>query len=476
MNARRNVQGKLISNAVVLDLMDLCLTDRASPEQWKTFSDLIVAQPEVRDCFAAQAKASARLALIAQFDAVPEVAPQSQAEKATLSLSGRKRLDRRIPILPVSRGAWIALAIGLAAVLICCCTIVGYRWMTPGINQQLIAASGPVPPAVQVFGLSGEAGPRNFFGGDEIELPLGKYKAKTSAGAQLQLTGPLRIRVVRPLHWRLYYGKLIAEVPSEGHGFTIQTDQASVVDLGTKFGVAVDRKGDSKIIVYDGSVELTSGSARRNMAKGDAFAVPTTGKIEELAFMDPISFLEYSDIPLSVISEVHHNGADQEATYQIMRGGFVEDAPAYTDRIHQWNGVLASGLPPQLVGLDYVRMANDWKFDDQLALREDLTITYQFSRPAVAYLLVDERLPKPEWLRRDFADTGWLVGLDKGSHHDQETKINYELEQAKGAGASIDVVLRVWRVILPQGGELKVGPIGNRADDWVLPCLVARPI
>ncbi|UUO08742.1 FecR family protein [Blastopirellula sp. J2-11] len=475
MSGRDAIQGKLVTNAAVLDLMDLCLTDRATADQWRTLSELIVEQPEVRDCLAAQAIASARLTLIAQLDETHEDRlVERTGDKKESSSTWTQGISTRFRI---SRAAMATLAIGVTIILVSCGLLIGFQWMTPSGNQPPILASGPVPPAVKIYGFPGEHAPREFHGGgEEIELPSGKFRAETSAGARLQLTGPLRLRVESPLVWRLFYGKLIANVPSEGFGFTIKTNQAKVVDLGTKFGVAVDKDGDTKVVVYEGHVELTSGRVIRRMLVGDAFIIPTAGEIEPLTFADPSTFLEPGEIPPSVISDVRHNGIDQTATYQIVRGGFQEDALAYTDRVHQWNGVVFPGLSSYLVGLDYVRMANDWKFNADNSLRDDLEITYVFARPAVAYLLVDDRLPKPKWLQDDFADTGWLVGLDKGDHRDSETKLNYQLEQAKGPGASVDVVLRVWRIVLPQGGELKIGPLGSRADDWVVPCLVARPI
>ncbi|TWT31497.1 FecR family protein [Blastopirellula retiformator] len=477
MNSRRAVQGKLVANAAVLDLIDLCLTDRATPEQWSTLSQLIVDQPQVCDCFAAQAIAGSRLALIAGLERSPEEQLATQVALDLPSPPKRTWINRLPSVrLPVSRGALVTLAASILLVLIGYGAIIGYpSWIdTSGPAPQL--ASGSVPPAVRIFGVSGETEPREVFGGEVFELPSGSYQVETSAGAQIQLTGPIRVRVESPLKWRLFYGKLIAEVPAEGYGFTIQTDQARVIDLGTKFGVAVGRDGDTKVVVYDGRVEVVSGTKKKSMTEGDAWQIPTMEQFDPLAYADPFSFLEAGDIPPSVIGKVMHNGADRSATYQIVRAGFQEDSLAYTDRVHQWNGILSSGIPPQLVGLDYVKMANDWKFEEDGNLRDDLEITYEFNRPAVAYLLVDERIARPEWLRQEFRDTGWLIGLDKGTHRDPETGLNYTLEQAKGAGASIDVLLRVWRVVLPEGGELKIGPIGNQKDDWVVPCLVARPI
>jgi hypothetical protein len=50
------------------------------------------------------------------------------------------------------------------------------------------------------------------------------------------------------------HGKLAAAVPRAARGYTIITPTAEVVDLGTEFGVSVDRSGASEVHVFDGEV------------------------------------------------------------------------------------------------------------------------------------------------------------------------------------------------------------------------------
>src|SRR6185369_12675452 len=73
----------------------------------------------------------------------------------------------------------------------------------------------------------------------------------------------------------------------------------------------------------------------------------------------------------------------------ITVGLFGEDAPAYTDRVYQWNSVLkngaAAGLPPYLVGGEYIIVGNDRRDNQSYGL------TVAVSRPAMVYLLIDNR-------------------------------------------------------------------------------------
>ena len=48
-----------------------------------------------------------------------------------------------------------------------------------------------------------------------------------------------------------------------------------------------------------------------------------------------------------MIRSVHDNirGLDSSKYYQIVRRGLDDDAPAYVDRTHQWNGLDRGGSP-----------------------------------------------------------------------------------------------------------------------------------
>jgi hypothetical protein len=68
-------------------------------------------------------------------------------------------------------------------------------------------------------------------------------------------------------------------------------------------------------------------------------------------------------------------------------GTFVEEAPAYRDRVHQWNGATdLLPLPDYLVGGEYIMIRNDNR--DNASFQLSVTV----AQPAVVYVLVDNRL------------------------------------------------------------------------------------
>ena len=89
--------------------------------------------------------------------------------------------------------------------------------------------------------------------------------------------------------------------------------------------------------------------------------------------------------------------------------GLQEDASAFVDRVHQWNGVDASGIPGYLLGADYVQLANDDK------VTADFSLQLEFSQPVDLYVFLDDRLTAlPSWVSDlGFVDTGDDIGVDE---------------------------------------------------------------
>jgi hypothetical protein len=70
------------------------------------------------------------------------------------------------------------------------------------------------------------------------------------------MEAPTTLEILTAMHCRLIEGTLTAEVPEPAHGFTIDTPDIKVVDLGTKFGVTAGSTGNSQVRVFQGEVEI----------------------------------------------------------------------------------------------------------------------------------------------------------------------------------------------------------------------------
>ena len=71
------------------------------------------------------------------------------------------------------------------------------------------------------------------------------------------IEGPATVQLESPLAARLVTGRATAKVPSQAIGFTIHSQVADFVDLGTEFTVKLDpRARRCELFVFDGLVEM----------------------------------------------------------------------------------------------------------------------------------------------------------------------------------------------------------------------------
>jgi hypothetical protein len=113
-----------------------------------------------------------------------------------------------------------------------------------------------------------------------LELVSGTAQVAFADGAQVTITGPTHFESLSASHLKLHGGQVLARVPHEAIGFTVTTPTATVVDLGTEFGVEVDSAGETSVQVLEGIVEFSSnpkgfGDAdsrliKRRLQKGEA--------------------------------------------------------------------------------------------------------------------------------------------------------------------------------------------------------------
>jgi ferric-dicitrate binding protein FerR (iron transport regulator) len=90
----------------------------------------------------------------------------------------------------------------------------------------------------------------------KLALVEGIATLKFKSGAMVTMEAPTTLEILTAMHCRLIEGTLTAEVPEPAHGFTIDTPDIKVVDLGTKFGVTASSTGDSQVRVFKGEVEI----------------------------------------------------------------------------------------------------------------------------------------------------------------------------------------------------------------------------
>ncbi len=93
-----------------------------------------------------------------------------------------------------------------------------------------------------------------------LRLKTGAVQIEFYQGARVSLEAPAALRLISSGEAFCERGKLRAHVPPQAKGFRIHTENGTVVDLGTAFGIEVGETGVD-VHVFEGEVELhqTSG-------------------------------------------------------------------------------------------------------------------------------------------------------------------------------------------------------------------------
>lgn len=176
---------------------------------------------------------------------------------------------------------------------------------TPGHQQAAFdaAAQSPVATLVSGAGCRWKGEGRPLTSGSPLlpgalRLASGVAEILLADGATVVLEGPANFNLETRNRGYLHRGKLVAIVPPRAIGFTVETDTATVVDLGTEFGIEVSKAGTTDVQVLQGSVDvnyrsvadgsksprrsvrMTAGSAKRFGAQS---ADPNVVNVTEIA-------------------------------------------------------------------------------------------------------------------------------------------------------------------------------------------------
>ena len=312
--------------------------------------------------------------------------------------------------------------------------------------------------------------------GQDIKLEAGRAEINFDIGAQMVVEGPAHVRILGPLQARAYLGTIAAHVDKNAHGFSIVTPQGKVVDLGTQFGLRVDRSGQEEIAVFEGQVDIdyphaarpavghsgypfaghgTAGPSapetKRRLTAGEAVCVNREGELTRLPAISNETFprsVHASPARPPVIELVADNVRLPESAqfYEIVHGGLDDGAQCYVDRTCKWRSMTAAGLPDGLRGADYVKTFNNDK------LRQDYELNIQLACPADLYVFTDDRVMAPDWVRASFQPTGWKIGMEEAQMEPRDLSA-----LSMGEGKNVSYVFSVWRLSVPSAQTVKLG-------------------
>ena len=140
-----------------------------------------------------------------------------------------------------------------------------------------------------------DAGPGDFLMrlsiGEQLTLTRGVVKLEFATKAFAVLSAPASLEILGPGEVLLQRGKLTGR--SEEGDFIVQTPSAYVVDIGTVFGVSVDDKAVTDVVVFDGEVHVrrTPVSERKiRLTSGMSIRADSSGLNKSNTSLETLSF------------------------------------------------------------------------------------------------------------------------------------------------------------------------------------------
>lgn len=137
-----------------------------------------------------------------------------------------------------------------------------------------------------------------------LALVEGIATLKFESGATVTMEAPAKIKILNAMHCQLLEGSVTAEVPEPAHGFTVDTPDLKLIDLGTRFGVTIGSTGNSQVFVFEGEVKVDDlkGKELKRLKEGKGMQLglgATTADLEPKRSQQMVQSDGWTSIPTS---------------------------------------------------------------------------------------------------------------------------------------------------------------------------------
>lgn len=218
---------------------------------------------------------------------------KNREELKTLPISeGMLRHQRR-------RSAMASLTLGLAALVILC-----LGFLIIHINQTPANGGGGIVMDSSdganysvIYSGDEERSERNLQPGDKVVLSSGLTRFTFPSGVEAIVEGPSELILTSDLSVNMKGGLAWFRVPEAGHGFTVQTKRANIIDLGTEFGVWFDGEEGLQVHVAKGKVRVEpalKAMAKVELIEGDAMEFDVYGRGKSVEYRNSLFRREFT--------------------------------------------------------------------------------------------------------------------------------------------------------------------------------------
>ncbi len=186
-----------------------------------------------------------------------EPLPSHSSPSKGTSGSSKSRTFRLMHFAP----ALLVIALALAAIL---------WWAAPHLRQRQMASQAPEFLATIEHAVNTTLAVGQTLGPGPIEVSTGVIQLRFNDGAILVAQGPSKLRIESKHSVILERGLVQVEATD---GFVVKAPNASITDLGTRFGVSVAPDGVVEAHVFEGRLELAAAGSTLQLSKDEAAAV-----------------------------------------------------------------------------------------------------------------------------------------------------------------------------------------------------------
>ena len=245
----------------------------------------------------------------------------------------------------------------------------------------------------------------------EIDLAAGWLRLELPKGVVFDIYGPAKGRFLSAERFELDEGRLNVDVGPAGKGFTVVTEHADIVDLGTQFGVDVGGDSRAQVAVFSGEVEVYSredAGPPQLLEEGEGLQVDSaehTSRLMSVNVADeqrPHRMLSGVERDFSIRDNLTED--QSRRFYGIITGGMREGMNVYTtQKVVRWWSDAGTAFPAELSGADLVQTFHQDRYVDELEITLDVV------EDSVVYVFFDERYDMPDWLAETLVDTGQVL-------------------------------------------------------------------
>lgn len=179
-----------------------------------------------------------------------------------------------VPPRQISKMSIITLATAVAAVL----ALIIYVHLNPRVSYEVATLADAVNAEWSYYQPLQKGTRFSVSTSDPIQLQKGVIEIQSDKDVTVTIEAPAEFSFISPDEILMNYGRLYAAVPPSGSGFSVQTQNSKIIDIGTNFGVYADMRGDTELHVFRGNTVLIAGQKGQNkktveVTGGQAFRV-----------------------------------------------------------------------------------------------------------------------------------------------------------------------------------------------------------